>query len=125
AEGVLDRVRLSTPVREVARVGTGWEVNGERFDTAINSIPIQELYRTLRPAPARDVLDAVAGLKFLSISTALIGVDRANLSPYSWVYLPHPENGPSNRITFLNNYSPENAPAGKSSVLAEVTFPGG
>ena len=42
----------------------------------------------------------------------------------SWVYLPYPEQGPANRITFLSNYSPANAPPGKTSILAEATVAG-
>ena len=44
------------------------------------------------------------------------------MRPYSWVYLPHENQGPANRITYLSNYSPENAPTGKGSIMAEVTY---
>mgnify|MGYP001277177013 CR=1 FL=1 len=47
------------------------------------------------------------------------------LPPLSWIYLPHHEQGPVNRVTYMSNYSPELAPAGKTSFLLEVTFPGG
>jgi len=125
ADPVRERVRLETLVTEVVADHGRFEVNGEPFDAVVNSIPIQELYRALRPAPPDDVQSAVDGLKFLSIATVLLGVDQEKLSPYSWVYLPHAEAGPVNRLTFLSNYSPDNAPPGKSSILAEVTFPGG
>jgi len=41
--------------------------------------------------------------------------------PYSWVYVPSPEIGLFNRVSFPSNYSPAVAPAGHSSILAEIT----
>lgn len=125
AEPILDRVRVNTRVASVELGdGRGVAINGERFDAVVNSIPLQTFYRALSPRAPDDVRAAVEGLRYLSIATVLIGIDEPNLSEHSWVYLPHPENGPVNRLTYLANYSPDNAPAGKSSILAEVTFPG-
>ena len=33
--------------------------------------------------------------------------------------------GPANRVTYMSNYSPGNAPEGKTSLLIEITTPGG
>jgi protoporphyrinogen oxidase len=46
------------------------------------------------------------------------------LPPLSWIYLPFPEQGPTNRVTYFSNYSPANAPTGHGSFLAEVTHRG-
>lgn len=120
---VLDRVRLATPVREVLRAKGGFLVNGERFDLVVNTIPLPELAKVAPDLPP-SARAAAERLRFNSLTTVLIGLDRPNLPPYSWVYLPEPSQGPANRITFFSNYSPENAPAGRTSILAEVTQSG-
>ncbi|MBI1852379.1 MAG: FAD-dependent oxidoreductase [Planctomycetes bacterium] len=123
AETLGEDVRLSTPVLQVRRLGSEWEVNGERFDRVINTIPLQELYRRLEGADPT-ARAAAEGLQFRGLVSILIGVDGPEPTRHSWIYLPHPENGPANRITHLANYSPENAPPGKHSLLAEVTYEG-
>jgi len=120
---ILDRVRLSTPVREVKRVPGGWSVDGERFDLAVNTIPLPELVKICPEIPGA-ARAAIERLRFNSLTTVLLGLDRPEVPPYSWVYLPHPSQGPANRITYLSNYSPENAPSGRTSILAEVTHAG-
>lgn len=121
AEGIEESILLSTPVTEVVRAGEGWKVNGREHDVLISSIPIPELVRVLKDVPP-GVREAAENLDFVSMACFLIGLEGEVPFPFSWVYLPHPENGPCNRITYLSRYSPNNAPMGKSSVLAEVTF---
>jgi len=125
ARGIEHRIRTSTPVTEVVRDGTGFEVNGERFERIINTMPLRPLFDTLEPAAPAAIREDIDGLQHLSLTTVLVALDRADVAPYSWVYTPHVENGPMNRITYLASYSPENAPAGCSSILAEVTSVGG
>jgi protoporphyrinogen oxidase len=120
---VLDRVRLRTPVREAKRVPGGWSVNGERFDLAVNTIPLPELAKVCPDLPPA-ARGAMERLRFNSLTSVLLGLDRPEVPPYSWVYLPHSSQGPANRITYLSNYSPENAPRGRTSILAEVTHAG-
>jgi protoporphyrinogen oxidase len=116
-------VRLATPCRKLRRTSAGWEVNGERFERAVSTIPLQELARVLDdvPAPIRDQFEK---LGYTSLVTVFLALRHDRLPKLSWVYFPHAENGPQNRITFLSNYSPENAPPGGSSVMAEVTYVG-
>lgn len=122
AEPLGDCIRLSTTVERVKKTASGFEVNGEPFDELVSTIPIEELYSMLdRPDPRGK--EAASSLDFLSLATFLIGLDgRDESNRYSWIYLPHPENGACNRITYLSNYSPNNAPPGTTSVLAEATF---
>jgi protoporphyrinogen oxidase len=68
---------------------------------------------------------AMRGLAYNSIVTLLVALDRPAHPDLSWIYLPHHEQGPVNRVTYMSNYSPELAPEGKTSFLLEVTFPGG
>ena len=75
-------------------------------------------------------LDAGAGkameeLSYNSITCILLALDRAEHPDLSWIYLPHASQGPANRVTYMSNYSPGNAPEGKTSLMCEVTSPGG
>jgi protoporphyrinogen oxidase len=126
ARGIEPRIRTSTPVRELDVGDRGFRVNGEAFDRVVNTLPLRCLFDALRPKPPADVLAALGGLRHLSLSTVFVALDGAEeLAPHTWVYLPHPENGPMNRITYAHRYSPENAPSGCASVLAEITSVGG
>ncbi len=129
AAGLEDRIRTSTPVTSVVvgKVGgeQGFEVNGEAFDRIVNTLPLKLLFPTLSPAAPPNVTDALDRLRHLSLSVVFVALKDAELSPFSWVYVPHPEQGPMNRITYLHGYSPENAPDGGASILAEVTSQGG
>ncbi len=124
ASTLLDRVRLSTPATEVLRRGEGWRVNGEEFDAVVSTLPLTDAPRILRDLP-RDVAEAMAGLEYNGITCILVALDRAEHPELSWVYLPHADQGPTNRVTYMSNYSPGNAPEGRTSLLCEVTSPGG
>lgn len=116
-------VRLRTPVRRVVKTSAGWTVDGEAFDRVVSTLPFAELAKVWDGLP-ESVRAAIDGSAYTSLLTVFVALKGATLPDYSWVYFPHPENGPQNRITYLSNYSPENAPPGGSSVMAEVTYLG-
>lgn len=121
---VQDRVRLSTPVTSLTKHGETFKVNGEEFDCVVNTIPLN-LVPEFCDGLASDGADAMRSLANNQISCVLLALDRAEHPPLSWVYLPHHNQGPANRITYMSNYATANAPAGKTSFLCEVTSPGG
>ena len=118
-----ERVSVGIPVSEIRRKGAGWEVNGTEYDKLINTIPLRELCKVLDgiPEPIRSAFDR---LQYTGVVSVLVAVDAPPRTDRSWIYFPHPEAGPFNRITHLSNYSPRNAPEGKSSLMAEVTYRG-
>ena len=116
-------IRLGTPCRKLRRTAAGWEVNGEHFERVVSTIPLRALAAVLDDVPS-PIRDAFGGLGYTSLLTVFLALRHDRIPKLSWVYFPHPENGPQNRITFLSNYSPENAPPGCSSVMAEVTYVG-
>ncbi len=118
------QVRLSTPATSVVRHGEGWRVNGEDFDRVVNTIPMNELPELVEGMPEH-VAAAMRGLAFNSIQCFLVALDRPEHPNLSWIYLPQRAQGPVNRATYMSNYSPGNAPEGKTSFLFEVTLPGG
>jgi protoporphyrinogen oxidase len=117
-------IRLSTPVTDVRKVGETWHVNGEEFDRVVNTVPMNLVPDFLEGMPD-NAASAMRELSNNQISCFLIALDREEHPDLSWVYLPHHSQGPANRITYMSNYSPNNAPAGKASFLCEVTSPGG
>ncbi|HEX6884734.1 MAG TPA: FAD-dependent oxidoreductase [Planctomycetota bacterium] len=119
------RVRLSTPVEDLVRAADGgWRVNGEPFDVVVSTLPLNELPDVVQDMPP-DAAAAMRGLAYNSIVTLLVALDRPAHPDLSWIYLPHHEQGPVNRLTYMSNYSPALAPEGKTSFLLEVTLPGG
>ena len=100
--------------------GDGWRVNGEDFDQVVNTIALNLLPDIVEGIPS-GVAEAMRGLSYNSITTFLLALDRPEHPNLSWVYLPQEKQGPANRITYMSNYSPGNAPEGKTSFLCEVT----
>lgn len=114
------RIRYGHGVEHIRRKGDHrFEVDGAEYDAVVYTAPLDR-------APAlvegldRGAAKAAAALRHISLTTFLFGMEAA-ARPFSWVYLPYPEQGPVNRVTYLSNYSPNNAPEGKASLLAEVT----
>jgi protoporphyrinogen oxidase len=72
-----------------------------------------------------DVAQACRELEYNGLVCYLLALDRPEHPDLSWIYLPQHEQGPINRVTYMSNYSPRNAPEGKTSFLCEMTVPGG
>jgi protoporphyrinogen oxidase len=117
-------LRVHAPVERVARRREGFAVNGEPFDLVVNTVPLPQIEPAFEDIP-QEIRGDIRALRPISLVNVLFGVkfDRP-LPPLSWIYLPFPEQGPANRVTFFSNYSPENAPAGHGSFMAEVTHRG-
>lgn len=119
-----ERLTVGRPIECVEETdGGGYLVDGEPFDRIISTIPLPEMAHILKDVPD-DVKEAFGGLTYTSVATVLLAIDEPSGSDRSWIYFPHPDTGPFNRVTHLSNYSPKNAPEGKSSLLAEVTYRG-
>lgn len=117
-------LHTDTAVESVARSGSQWTVNGETFDLVVNTVPLPLIEPALEDATPELRAD-IQALQPISLVSVLIGLRRSEpLDPLSWIYLPFPEQGPANRITYYSNYSPNNAPEGHASLMAEVTHRG-
>lgn len=118
-----DRLHVGRRVAALEKTSDGYLVDGEHFDRVVSTIPLPELGKILAGQPD-EVRSAFETLPFTSVASILVALDRPDDSDRSWIYFPHPENGPFNRMTHISNYSPRNAPAGKSALMAEVTYKG-
>ncbi len=118
------RLQCGVAAESVRRQGDGFTVNGEAFDLVVNTIPLPQIAAAFEEIPDAVRAD-INKLVPISLVNAMIGVKLDEPLPdLSWIYLPFAEQGPTNRVTYYSNYSPENAPAGHGSFLAEVTHRG-
>jgi len=123
AEPVREFIHTGSPVTSVARKGDGFLIRagkGEvQADGVVSTIPLPSLLPCLKDVPA-GVMEACRGLCSTSLLSVFVGIE-GEVPPYSWVYVPSPEIGLFNRVSFPSNYSPSVAPEGHSSILAEIT----
>lgn len=118
------RIRFKTPVNELARHGERWRVNAEEFDLAVSTLSLTDLPRIIQGLP-EPVARAMRELEYNGLVTILLALERREHPDLSWIYLPHPIQGPANRVTYMSNYAPHLAPADHASVSCEITLPGG
>jgi len=110
------------PVESVVVKGGVVVVNGKyNAERVVSTIPLPELIEALEP---NDELKEYA-TRFDYNSVAVVAVAVGKEAPdVHWVYVPD-RDVVFHRYVWLSNYSPYNAPRGKSLLLAEVTLPPG
>lgn len=117
-------LKTGTAVDNVRRDGDRYFVNGDEFDLVINTVPLPLIEPAIEWIPD-EIRREIRALVPISLVNVLIGVKLDEpLLPLSWIYLPFREQGPANRVTYFSNYSPNNAPPGHGSFMAEVTHRG-
>jgi len=116
-------ISTNAPVTSVRKKGNVFQVRagGEQVtaDRVVSTIPLPALLPCLGKVPPV-VTRACGGLRSTALLSVFIGI-RGEVPPYSWVYVPSPEIGLFNRISFPSGYSTAVAPPGHSSILAEIT----
>jgi protoporphyrinogen oxidase len=90
------------------------------YDTLVSTIPLPDLIKLCSQAPSA-VIDAARQLKTNSIMVVNLGIGRAGVSDKHWVHFPEREFS-FFRLSFPNNFSVNVAPAGTSSISAEVAY---
>ena len=106
------------PTRQRVETATGETVD---YDALISTMPLDRLLMTL---DGHDELKALAP-RFVHSSSHIIGVGLRGKLPDAletkcWIYFPEPD-VPFYRATVFSNYSPNNAPEGHWSLMAEVS----
>ncbi len=127
-EAMGSTVLLGAPVTRVhredgrvVRVDYGGASPGAiEADHYISTIPITALARSVRPAAGPEVREALGRLRYVSILFVYIKLNKPQVSPDNWVYLPDQDLA-VHRISEFKNFSPQCAPAGKTMVCAEIT----
>jgi len=120
---VHDHLRLGREVVEVdvaerrVRFADGGD---DRYDTLVSAVPVTELLRMLRPAPAA-LIEESRGLHHSHGLVVGVGVDRPCTTSKCWTYFPESD-CPFYRVTFLSNYSPNIAPPDHTLLLTETSY---
>jgi protoporphyrinogen oxidase len=121
-------VILGAPVTRVHRDGRrvtavdygGASPGSVTGDYYVSTIPITALALAVRPQAAAEVRAAIGKLEYVSIVFVYIKLNRPQVSPDNWVYLPDRELT-VHRISEFKNFSPRCAPVDKTMVCAEIT----
>lgn len=107
-------------IESIRRVGDEWVINGKiKARSIVSSIPLNELV-TYMDAP-ESVIRSSRRLDYNRVF--VIGVALNKPAPNQhWVYVPS-DDVVFHRYAWISNYSPHNAPRGRSSLLLEITIP--
>jgi protoporphyrinogen oxidase len=109
-------------VTKIKKADNNWVINGKiRAKNVYNTIPVPSVVKAF-DAP-ESVTRASEGLNYNHVLTVGVALDKPAPNQH-WIYVP------SNKIIFhryswISNYSEQNAPKGKSAILAEITVPSG
>ena len=116
-------IKTGFRVTSITKSGGIWQISngGERIqaDQCICTMPVQHLLSCLDGVP-REVKNAADALKYNSLVCVNIGIN-GSVPGISWLYVPDPAVGRTNRISFPSGYSRHAAPDGCSAILAEIT----
>jgi protoporphyrinogen oxidase len=123
AKPIAPIIRTGFRVTTLAKSGEEWQIsNGTeiiRADQCICTMPVQHLLPCLKGVPG-NVKNAINALKYNSLVCVNIGI-KGSIPPVSWLYVPDPAIGRTNRISFPSGYSRNVAPDGCGAILAEIT----
>ena len=93
-------------------------------DLYLSTIPLTQLAPMLGSRVPQAVHDAIGGLKHKGIVFVYLKLDRPQLTPDHWIYIPE-EHIAVHRISEFTNFSRQCAPDGKTMVCAEITSTNG
>ncbi len=89
-------------------------------DAYVSTIPVTALARSVVPRAPERVQEAIRGLDYVAIVFVYLKIDKPQVSPDNWVYLPE-KRLTVHRISEFKNFSPFCAPPDKTLVCAEIT----
>lgn len=91
----------------------------ESYESLVSTMPVTELVKRCIDLPPA-VRDAAAALRWVSVYSVNLGIDRAGITDKHWIYFPEPEY-PFYRAGFPMNFSPELGRPGCSSLYVEIS----
>jgi protoporphyrinogen oxidase len=123
AQPIEQYIKTGFRVTSIIKTGEVWQIsNGDeriQAERCICTMPVQHLLSCLNDVPP-DVKNATDALKYNSLVCVNIGID-GSVPEISWLYIPDPAVGRTNRVSFPSGYSRHGAPDGCSAILAEIT----
>jgi len=103
--------------KKTVRFKDGQQVS---YDTLISSLPLDELLRSIICLPA-EISAMKDHLRYVSVLNINLGVNRAHVSDYHWIYYPDPKY-PFYRVGFPSNLSPHMVPEGTGAISVEISY---
>ena len=91
--------------------------SGESF---FSSLPLPALIGLIDPPVEFGLQEAAAALSYRALLFVYVLLDNPGVTDEHWLYFPE-AHIPYNRVTEPRNFSPTHAPAGKTSLCAEIT----
>jgi|GEM_PF-111651 UDP-galactopyranose mutase len=91
-----------------------------KYNCIVSTLSVPVLTSLIKQAP-EDVIDAANKLINTSVICVLIGLDKPEVSKYSWIYF-NEKNIIFFRLSFPNHFSPYTCPKGTSSIWAEIAY---
>lgn len=110
--------RCIKALKVIDTAGTEEKINGTDF---ISTMPITELILHLNPQPPEEVCNAARGLRYRSLLTINLLINRREIYPDTWIYVHDPD-VKMGRIQFFANWSPFMIPEGNYSSLGLEYF---
>jgi protoporphyrinogen oxidase len=124
AQPIEPYIKTGFRISSITKSGEVWQIsNGYEHiyaDQCICTMPVQHLLQCLQDVPG-DVKKAADALKYNSLVCVNIGIN-GSVPEISWLYVPDPAVGLTNRISFPSGYSRHVVPDGCSAILAEITY---
>ncbi len=117
--------RVTQVLHDGSRVtGIVYEKDGESHhlpcDYLISTLPLPLLLRFLSPGAPADVQATARSLQYRAMIFVMLKLDKSRVSDDHWIYFPDKEII-FNRVSEMRNFSPDAAPAGKTSLTLEIT----
>jgi protoporphyrinogen oxidase len=128
-EAMGGKVLLNSPAIRIHRDGTQvtkieYRKDGQRQfiegHEFISTIPVTALARRVVAPPPPTVGDAAKNLRHVSIVFIYLKINKPQVSPDNWIYLPQKELR-VHRISEFKNFSKFSAPPNKTMICAEIT----
>ncbi|MEX2690841.1 MAG: NAD(P)/FAD-dependent oxidoreductase [Candidatus Njordarchaeum guaymaensis] len=118
------RIIYDVKIQKITKEDSNWilktSVDEKIYDLLISTAPLGEIILLINNVP-KEIKDATRDLKWNSLITVGIAINKPRICDFHWVYFPGRE--PFHRIGFQGNYSPNMAPEGKTNLLVEITVP--
>lgn len=108
-------------IRDASRILAVETSRGETIaaDAVASSVPLPDLVRMLSPAPPADILRHASRLRFRRLVLVALFLERESATRAATLYFPDRE-FPFTRVYEPRNRSPLMAPAGRTSLVAEI-----
>ena len=120
-----DAIRTGAPITRLLHDGRAIEAveiagrERHEVDTVVSSLPLGHTLAMLDPPPPPEVERLAEAIRYRQLRLVALFVDRPSVTAAATVYFPH-RRFPFTRISEPRNRSPEMAPAGQTSLLAEI-----